>query len=233
MKDADRIREIERLRAKRQGEDIGLNQVDACALADIAVGRVDRRREVDAEHLSALRRGSLCESPGADTGIQQPAASIFVVAPPGSAAQRLLRPRRAGFRIELHGPEPVPLAAETVGVQPVGHEARNAAANRIAQLTGRTCQRPVQDFLSAGPWRPCRSRAALQAGQTSTSSAVGFIVRPRRPLSPPRRRRPCRTREPAPVLGRLRPGLRCPSTPWWPGAAGRGFAPCSTRIPAA
>ena len=83
VQDANRIRELKCLRTKRQREDIGLDQMDTIAPADVAIRRVNRRREINPEYFGTLGGGTLGESPGPNPGVEQPPPAIFLVAPPG------------------------------------------------------------------------------------------------------------------------------------------------------
>ena len=71
VEDADRIRQIEGVSAKRQRENIRLDEMNVVALADVAVRGINGGRQVHAEHLRTFRGRLLGKSSGTHAGIEQ------------------------------------------------------------------------------------------------------------------------------------------------------------------
>src|SRR5688572_25683569 len=146
MKDADGVGEVERALAYGEREDVRLRQVDVPEVADISVCGVDGLCDVDAEDLGALRGGPFRESTGPDTGIQQSAPGVLVVAPTGGRAQGVLRLGCAVEGVHLHASKPVPLMAEALRVGPRRHESRNAARDRVHRSASGTGQAALENL---------------------------------------------------------------------------------------
>src|SRR5262249_33443424 len=149
---------VERAGSKRHREDVGLGQVNVRALADVAIRGVDRRREVDAEHLRTLGCGLFREPTGADARIEQTSIVILLVRPPGRRVEHLLRSLAAGPRAELPRPQPVPLMAERPGVGAAGNNPRDTPCDGVRGPPPAADQATVDDFGA-----PLRADAKVEA----------------------------------------------------------------------
>ena len=117
VQDADRVDEVERFRTEGEVKDIGLYEGRVGSFAEVALSRLGRNREVDANHIGPVGRGHLGEASHAAADIENRLALQVCRGEAG-----LLGEGAARLGLVLLGPvelglvEPVPLLAEAARV---------------------------------------------------------------------------------------------------------------------
>src|SRR6185503_21110634 len=100
-------------------------------MTDVAIGGIDRRRDVDAEDLGAFRGRSFGEASSAHPGVEQSTAGVLVVTPTGRGTERRVGRGPTVDRVHLHGSKPLPLEGKALRVRLRAHESRNPGGDRI------------------------------------------------------------------------------------------------------